>query len=294
MDSPDAGGVMKKWALRVDVAKCINCHNCVLATKDEHVGNDFPGYAAAQPPHGHEWISIERHTRGSGTAIDVTYVPRMCNHCDDAPCIKAAGDGAVYKRSDGIVIVDPVKARGRRDLVDSCPYGAMSWNAEAAVPQIWIFDAHLLDQGWAAPRCVQVCPTGALEAIHDSDEALRELAIRDDLQPLRPELDTRPRVLYRNLLRIRSVFLSGNVVATRQDGRSVNVENATVSLVAGAGDVRQSNTDAFGDFKFDGLARGGGDYRLHIAHDDYGRAERSGPLLDSVHLGSIELRARVY
>jgi Fe-S-cluster-containing dehydrogenase component len=289
MDSSDAGGLVKKWALRVDVAKCINCHNCVLATKDEHVGNDFPGYAAAQPPHGHEWITIDRHTRGSGTAVDVTYVPRMCNHCDDAPCIKAA-DGAIYKRPDGIVIVDPVKARGRRDLVGSCPYGAMTWNEEAEVPQIWIFDAHLLDQGWAAPRCVQVCPTGALEAIHDSDDALRALAAREDLQPLRPELDTRPRVLYRNLQRIRSVFLSGNVVATLQDGRNVNVDGATVSLVTGGGGVLESTTDAFGDFKFDGLARGSGDYRLHIEHDDYGRAERVGGLLDSVHLGSIELR----
>jgi len=288
MESLDAGRVVKKWALKVDVAKCINCHNCVLATKDEHVGNDFPGYAAAQPPRGAEWISIDRHTRGSGTAVEVTYVPRMCNHCDDAPCIKAA-DGAIQKRSDGIVIVDPVKARGRRDLVGSCPYGAMTWNEEAEVPQIWIFDAHLLDQGWAAPRCVQVCPTGALEAIHDSDEALRELAARENLQPLRPELDTRPRVLYRNLQRIRSVFLSGNVVATLQDGRIVNVDGATVSLAAGGGAVLQSTTDAFGDFKFDGLARGGDDYRLHIAHD-LGSAERGGRLLDSVHLGSIELK----
>jgi Fe-S-cluster-containing dehydrogenase component len=289
MDSSGAGRVVKKWALQVDVAKCINCHNCVLATKDEHVGNDFPGYAAAQPPHGHEWISIDRHTRGSGTAVEVTYVPRMCNHCDDAPCIKAA-DGAIHKRPDGIVIVDPVKARGRRDLIGSCPYGAMTWNEEAEVPQIWIFDAHLLDQGWSAPRCVQVCPTGALEAIHDSDEALHELAARENLQPLRPELDTRPRVLYRNLQRIRSVFLGGNVVAKLQDGRIINVDGATVSLDAGGGAVLQSTTDAFGDFKFDGLTRGGDDYRLHIAHDDLGSAERGGRLLDSVHLGSIELR----
>jgi Fe-S-cluster-containing dehydrogenase component len=280
---------VKKWALKVDVAKCINCHNCVLATKDEHVGNDFPGYAAAQPPRGAEWITIERHTRGSGTAVEVTYVPRMCNHCDDAPCIKAA-DGAIRKRSDGIVIVDPVKARGRRDLIGSCPYGAMTWNEEAEVPQIWIFDAHLLDQGWAAPRCVQVCPTGALEAIHDSDEALREIAGREDLQPLRPELDTRPRVLYRNLQRIRSVFLSGNVTATMPNGRIANVENASVLFASVSGAVRQSNTDAFGDFKFDGLARDSGDYRLSILHDDLGRAERGGRLLDSVHLGSIELR----
>ena len=139
---------MNKRALIVDVARCTGCNNCVLATKDEHVGNDFPGYAAAQPAHGHEWISIERHTRGSGSMVDVSYVPRMCNHCDNAPCIKAAGDGSIYKRPDGVVIIDPVKARGRKDLVAACPYGAIAWNEEAQVPQAWIFDAHLLDNGW--------------------------------------------------------------------------------------------------------------------------------------------------
>ena len=117
---------MNKRALIVDVAKCTGCNNCVLATKDEHVGNEFPGYAAAQPAHGHEWISIERHTRGSGSMVDVSYVPKMCNHCDNAPCIKAAGDGSIYKRPDGVVIIDPVKARGRKNLVSACPYGAIA------------------------------------------------------------------------------------------------------------------------------------------------------------------------
>ena len=55
--------------------------------------------------------------RGSGSMVDVSYVPKMCNHCDDAPCIRAAGDDSIRKRSDGIVIIDPVKARGRKDLV---------------------------------------------------------------------------------------------------------------------------------------------------------------------------------
>ena len=43
--------------------------------------------------------------------IDIAYVPTMCNHCDDAPCIKAAQNGAIAKREDGIVIIDPVKAK---------------------------------------------------------------------------------------------------------------------------------------------------------------------------------------
>ena len=38
---------MKKWNLIIDVALCEGCHNCSLAAKDEHVGNDFPGYSAS-------------------------------------------------------------------------------------------------------------------------------------------------------------------------------------------------------------------------------------------------------
>lgn len=279
---------MNKRALIVDIAKCTGCNNCVLATKDEHVGNDFPGYAAAQPAHGHEWISLERHTRGSGSMVDVSYVPRMCNHCDDAPCIKAAGDGAIYKRPDGIVIIDPVKARGRKNLVSACPYGAISWNEEAQLPQTWIFDAHLLDKGWEKPRCVQACPTGALESVHVSDEALRELAAQQSLEVLRPELDTKPRVLYRNLGRVRSCFLGGNVVRTSADGRKENVTGARVEVTIKGGDARNAVTDHFGDFKIDGL-QGGAQYSLHIQHPQFGQAQLAGVLRTSENLGSISL-----
>jgi Fe-S-cluster-containing dehydrogenase component len=36
----------RKWNMIVDVSRCDNCRNCFLATKDEHIGNEFPGYAA--------------------------------------------------------------------------------------------------------------------------------------------------------------------------------------------------------------------------------------------------------
>ena len=116
----------QKWALFVDVARCHNCRNCFIACKDEHVDNDYPGYAAPQPRHGHAWIDIRTRERGAAPMVDVAHVPVMCNHCEDAPCMKAAPD-AVSRRPDGIVIIDPVKAKGRRDLVDACPYGAIHW-----------------------------------------------------------------------------------------------------------------------------------------------------------------------
>ena len=201
---------MSKWNLIVDVANCTNCNLCALAVQDEHVGNDFPGYAAEMPKHGHRWIEIKRRERGTPPATDVAYVPTLCQHCDDAPCIAAAPD-AITKRPDGIVVIDPVKAKGRRDIVDACPYGAVWWNDDLDLPQHWIFDAHLLDAGWAEPRCVTVCATNALTAVKLDDEAMQRLVKEDDLEALRPDLDTKPRVYYKNLWRYDKAFIAGTV-----------------------------------------------------------------------------------
>ena len=156
---------MSKWNMIVDVAGCTNCNLCTLSTMDEYVGNEFPGYSAPMPKHGHKWINILQNERGQVPMIDIAYMPTMCNHCDDAPCIKAGKNGAVSKREDGIVLIDPVKSKGQKQIVKACPYGSIYWNEELEIPQAWTFDAHLLDQGWKQPRCGQSCPTGAMRAI---------------------------------------------------------------------------------------------------------------------------------
>ena len=76
---------MSKWNMIIDVAECTNCNLCTLATMDEYVGNDWPGYAAPMPRHGHRWIDILQKERGQIPMIDIAYVPTMCNHCDNAP-----------------------------------------------------------------------------------------------------------------------------------------------------------------------------------------------------------------
>ena len=116
---------MNKWNLIIDVELCENCNNCTLSAKDEYVGNDHPGYSAAAPLEGTDLITIDRQVRGEAPVLDTAYLVKMCNHCDDAPCMKVGGD-AVKKRADGIVIIDPVKAKGRRDILEACPYGAIS------------------------------------------------------------------------------------------------------------------------------------------------------------------------
>ena len=89
--------------------------------KDEHTGNDFPGYAAEQPRMGANWLDIERKERGAYPIVDAHFMPTMCNHRDDAPCMKVAKNGAITKRADGIVIIDPIKAKGQKEIVDACP-----------------------------------------------------------------------------------------------------------------------------------------------------------------------------
>lgn len=280
---------MERWNLIVDVAECVNCSNCVLSAKDEFVGNDFPGYTAAHQKDGAAVINIERKVRGEGHLVDTAFLPRLCNHCDEGPCLKAGADGAVRKREDGIVIFDPVKAKGRRDLVDTCPYGAIVWNEERQLPQTWFFDAHLLDQGWAVPRCVSACPTQAIEAVRISDTDMAERAQREGLRVLQPERGTKPRVHYRNLHRHDYCFVGGSVTAA-VDGRTECVVEAEVQLMRGQQVVARTKTDAFGDFRFDGLKPGFGSCVVSVKHAASGQAERMLTLgAASVVLGDIEL-----
>jgi Fe-S-cluster-containing dehydrogenase component len=277
-----------KWNLVVDVANCTNCNNCTLAVQDEHVGNAFPGYAAEMPKHGHRWIDIKRRERGQGTMTDVGYLPTMCQHCDDAPCMAAAQDGAVTKRPDGIVVIDPDKSRGQKQIVDACPYGAVSWNEELDIPQAWFFDAHLIDAGWTEPRCVDVCPTGALRSLKVDDAKMAKVAEDEGLEPLRPDLNTRPRVHYRNLWRYAKCFIGGTVSAER-DGVVDCVEGARVVLRHAGEIVAETETDGFGDFKIDRLDPDSGDYSVELSVDGMGVERREVVLGESVNLGEIRL-----
>lgn len=278
---------MKTWHFIIDVEKCENCNNCFLACKDEHCGNDWPGCAAEQPRHGHRWMNIHARERGRFPVIDVAYLPMPCMHCADAPCIRAAADRSVFRRPDGIVIIDPEKARGRKDLVKSCPYGAVWWNEEKGLPQKCTFCAHLLDDGWKSPRCVQACPTGALTAVCMDEAALAERIRAEKLETLsRGSEATRPGVYYKNLYRFTRCFIAGSV-ATMAGGVEECVPGATVTLHKAPNLVRTATTDAFGEFKFDNLAEGSGEYRIEIACADGRRAESAASLGESCSVGTV-------
>ncbi|MFC1908384.1 4Fe-4S dicluster domain-containing protein [Chloroflexota bacterium] len=280
---------MKKWHMVIDVEKCEDCNNCFLSCKDEHVDNDFPGYSAPQPGHGHRWMNIMRKERGQYPVIDVAYLPVPCMHCDDAPCIKRAKDGAVYKRNDGIVIIDPIKAAGQTSITSSCPYGAIWWNEENNIPQKCTFCAHLLDDGWKVPRCVQSCPTGALSMQYVEDSEVQDIIEAEGLEAHEPNYKTKPRVYYKNLYRFTMCFIGGSV-AVQVESKSECVQGATVILLSALNEkIDESLTDNFGDFKFDNLEENSGKYTLEIVHPDYERKILEVDLKTSLNVGTVFL-----
>jgi len=282
---------MKKWNLVIDVAKCFGCNACAVACHDEYHDNDFPGYAASMAKHGQRWIDILQRERGQTPMVEVAYLPVTCNHCDDAPCIKAAKDGAISKRADGIVIIDPVKAKGQRQLVGACPYGAIHWNEELGLPQAWPFDAHLLDQGWSRTRASQACPTQAIRTVHAEDADMQKMAEEERLEVLHPEYKTRPRVYYKNLDRYFKAFVGGSL-AGAAGGISECVEGAQVVLTRDGRQVATARSDPYGDFKFHGLEEGSGAYRIEIAAERYAHKAIDFDLKSSTYLGTISLESR--
>jgi len=279
---------MQKWNMIIDVAECTNCNLCTLAAMDEYVGNAWPGYSAPMPKHGHKWINILQKERGQVPMIDIAYVPTMCNHCDDAPCMKADKVGAIKKRADGIVLIDPEKGKGQKQLIEACPYGHIWWNEELALPQIWTFDAHLIDQGWQQTRGQQSCPTGAMRAIKVEDAEMARMAREQGLEVMKPELASKPRVYYRNLWRYSKCFIGGSL-AVEANGAVDCVEGASLRLMKGGTLVAETTSDNYGDFKFDRLEENSGRYLIEISAPGRPKKTVEANLGASINLGEIRL-----
>ncbi len=265
----------------IDVSRCVACFCCFAACKDEHWDNDYPPYAAAQPRFGQFWINPIKKERGTYPCIKVAYVPNLCVQCDKAPCIEAARNGAVYKRPDGIVIIDPKKAVGQQQIVESCPYKVIFWNEERKLPQKCTFCAHRLKEG-KVPRCVMSCPSEALRFgdLDDPKSEVAKLVASGKTEPLYPEHDVKPRIHYLN---VPKMFIAGSVV---YGDIKECAEGASVVLSSN-GKSTNTTTNAFGDFMFDGLAAG--KYSVKIECKGYAAKTIDVDLKTDNYVGAINL-----
>ena len=264
----------------IDLSYCNGCGNCQLACKDEYVENEWMPYSMPQPETGQFWIRLTQKTCGSAPKVRIDYMPVMCGHCDNAPCIDASENGAVYRRDDGIVIIDPERAKGQRQIADACPYHAVFWNEELDIPQKCTGCAHLLDNGYKLPRCVEACPTEAFR--YGTEEELKDEITGADL--LMPETGCRPNIYYRN---IPGQFIAGLVY---DPVKKEVVIGAKCRLVYGAR-VYETFTDDLGDFWFRDLAVGR--YDLYIEAPGFRQKVYEGLRTDDcINLGDIALEQR--
>jgi Fe-S-cluster-containing dehydrogenase component len=223
----------------VDIARCNGCHNCQVACKDEHCEQTWLPYAQAQPLTGHFWMRVDEQVRGQAPVVKTSYTPVFCAHCAKAPCMVKGGD-SMYRREDGLVLIDPTKAVGRKDLVSACPLGAIYYNDALDLPQKCTGCAHLLDNGWEVPRCVDACATEALRYVEE-----------EDVETGRAELLSQtacfsPKVFYFNLPKR---FIAGLVMDETAQEVAIDVE---IALTDSAGTIVASTcSDEFGDYCFD-------------------------------------------
>jgi Fe-S-cluster-containing dehydrogenase component len=250
---------MTRLAILVDVTKCTGCHNCFLACRDEFYGNDYSPYSAPQPLEGQFWMQVREVERGRYPRPKLDYIAIPCQHCETAPCMNVAADNAVYRREDGIVMIDPAKAKGQKDIVNTCPYRVIFWNDDLDIPQKCTLCAHLLDQGEKEPRCVEACPTGALifGDLDDPESAIAKATAALQPEAFHPEYGTEPLVKYVGLPKR---MIAGEVV--RKDVPGECAEGALVTL-EGNGATQQVKSDSYGDFEFDGLEKNTS-YRVRI------------------------------
>ncbi|MCG8339503.1 MAG: oxidoreductase [Proteobacteria bacterium] len=276
---------MTSYAMLIDVDRCTGCYNCFLSCKDEFCGNDFPGYSAAQPEFGQFWLNMKEVERGSFPKVKVDYTPIPCMQCKNPPCVKAAVDDAAFIRDDGIIIIDPIKAKGQRDIAHACPYRVIYWNEEEQLPQKCTFCAHLLDKGWKVPRCVESCPTDAkiFGDLDDPNSEVSKLKASGKYEQIRPEFNTAPKVLYANLPKR---FISGEVLLA--NNKDECAQGVKVVLEKDGSEVASRETDLYGDFEFDGLEKAYG-YTVKIDHSGYASVTLDVDSKIDVHLGEIEL-----
>ncbi len=249
-------------SLVIDLNKCTGCYNCQITCKDEHVGNDWTPYTKPQSE-GQFWMKVKETERGSIPKLKIEWIPILCMHCEKAPCIAACQDiRAIHKRADGLVMIDQAKCNGCQKCLQACPYGAIYFNADLKVAQKCTMCAHLLDQGWAKPRCVSACPTEAMS--YGESEELKPLIERGEILPLEnnPGAIKKAQVYYIGLSKR---FIAGEVYCPREDKCLEGVELTLTNLTSG--EKRVAKTNNYGDFWLEKLEVGV--YQLALEKEGY-------------------------
>ena len=273
---------MSKKSFIVDAEKCSGCGLCVVSCKDEHVGSTYAPWSAPQPETGHFWVNIKAIERGVQPRVQMNYLPMLCQHCEDAPCMKVCDDDAIQRRDDGLVWIDAERCSGCGLCAPACPYDVIFKNEQLGIAQKCNACAHRVDAG-ELPRCVEVCPHEAI-LFGDENSAPIQEAQRSGSEVLHPEYQTAPRVLWKGLPK---PWIAGTLVDPQSDdcldGVTVQVRNLFDDS------AQQVRSDSFGDFRLSNL-QSDAKYLIIMEKSGYRSERRVVTTAGDQDLGSVSLQ----
>ena len=163
----------KRFGMLVDMRKCIGCQACTVSCSVENL-----------PPIGQFRTTVLQYEidKPGGAAPAMVSLPRLCNHCDEPPCVPVCPVQATFQRTDGIVLVDNERCVGCGYCVQACPYDARFINHETQTADKCTFCEHRLEVG-LLPACVESCVGGArvIGDLNDQDSEInRRMAEHKD------------------------------------------------------------------------------------------------------------------
>ena len=175
----------KRFGMLVDMRKCIGCQACTVSCSVENL-----------PPIGQFRTTVlqyEVDTKVQGAPPAMVSLPRLCNHCDNPPCVPVCPVQATFQRTDGVVLVDNERCVGCGYCVQACPYDARFINHETQTADKCTFCEHRLEVG-LLPACVESCVGGARKIGNLNDPASEVATLlrehKDDVKVLKPDLAT--------------------------------------------------------------------------------------------------------
>lgn len=183
---PEPGVSAKNFGFVIDQNRCIGCHACTVACKEEH-----------EVPVGVFRTWVKQVEKGAFPHTSRHFAVLRCNHCDAAPCIEICPTRALFRRADGIVDFDNARCIGCKGCMQACPYDALYIDPDSNTAAKCNFCAHRIEAE-LNPACVIVCPTQAIVAgdLADPASSVSSIVAREKVSVRKPQKGTEPKVFY--------------------------------------------------------------------------------------------------
>lgn len=181
----------KNYGMVIDLERCIGCDACTVACKIENISTGY-------------WIRVltqntdQKDTpSGQFPNLKMEWMPLLCNHCSNPPCVDACPNEALVKREDGPVILIEENCNGCQACVNACPYDVIYFNEQKNIIEKCYLCVHRIDQG-LEPFCVICCEGQAIHFgdLNDPNSKVSEIIKKKETFRLKPEIGTEPSIFY--------------------------------------------------------------------------------------------------